>query len=222
MFAFSGLKVSMNVLTAVICASQPSFPDFGHISIIRMTSMVLLQAKASVSLTSHLRWAHGSYSKRFFSHTPGHLPDPSAGCFTNFVRFLVPPSQSLEHVDHFVQSLSSQSNSQAAILHALLSFCLPHGLPLYLIAILMSRTRCCTPPPHSAEHLLHPLHWSCLQSTGHGSLLQLLIAANGKHAAPPFGCVKTLLLNFCSPPAHFFVHSSGAHFETSQSWKNPV
>merc|ERR1719258_5173 len=55
---------------------------------------------------------------RFSDHAPGHFPSPSAFTFTNFWRFRVPPSQSLEHQDHFVHSLSSQSFSQLCALHA--------------------------------------------------------------------------------------------------------
>lgn len=141
------------------------------------------------------------YCNRRGPHMPGHLPAPSAGLLTNFCRFLVPPSQSLEHDVHFVHALNSQSFSHAKMLQALVSFLALHGLPLCFMATFTSRKRWVTPPPQFAEHLLQPVQESKTQSTGQGALLQLDIAARGKHFAPPFGCVSTLRISFCSPPA---------------------
>merc|ERR550537_1386691 len=169
--------------------------------------------------TGHLFMLQFLYCKRAGDHLLAHFPAPSGACFTNFWRLRVPPSQSLEHQDHLVHSVKSQSFSHALMLHAMDSDVEPQGLPPYFMARSTSRTRCWTPPPHSALHLLQPLQVATLQSTGQGCKLHFFIAAKGKHLAPPFGWATTLRVSFCSPPGrpfwkHFFVHSSGSHFET--------
>merc|ERR1719161_1913432 len=78
----------------------------------------LLLSQTSGASISQRFMLHALYSKRFSDHAPGHFPSPSAFTFTNFWRFRVPPSQSFEHQDHFVHSLSSQSFSQLCTLHA--------------------------------------------------------------------------------------------------------
>merc|ERR1719247_472499 len=153
------------------------------------------------------------YCNRFEDHLSAHLPSPTGSLVMNFERFLVPPSQSLEHAVHAVQSLSSQSFSHDWALQATVCEDSPHGLPPCFIALLTSRKRCDTPPPHSALHLLHPFQAPNLQSTGHGCWLQLFTASSGKHPAPPLGCVMTLRVNFCEPPPQEEEHSSGSHFE---------
>merc|ERR1719171_3291367 len=55
-----------------------------------------MKGKAAPAASSHLFMLHFLYCKRFKSQSPGHLPSPSAGVLTNFWRFWVPPSQSLE------------------------------------------------------------------------------------------------------------------------------
>merc|ERR1719498_1071448 len=108
---------------------------------------------------------HCLYSSRVLSHLSAHFPSPWAWTFTNFWRFMVPPSQSLEQSDQDVQGLNTQSASQAWSLHALLCDFSPHGFPPFLGATLTSRSRCITPPPHAAVHLLQPDHASSSQST---------------------------------------------------------
>mmetsp|Transcript_75964 Transcript_75964/g.120014 ORF Transcript_75964/g.120014 Transcript_75964/m.120014 type:complete len:255 (-) Transcript_75964:933-1697(-) len=217
----ASLKAPMNIFAALISAFQPVFPRLPLPSMSRMTSRVVLHAIGRVDCaTSHLCKAHSLYSNLLTDHSPGHFPCPSASTRINFWRLCVPPSQSLEQVLHAVQSVSSQSFSHAQPLQETVSDVVPQGWPPYFIATFTSRKRCLTPPPHGALHLLHPVHASNLQSTGHGWLLQLLIANSGKHFAPPSvpsGCTRTLRVSFCSPPSHDLVHSSGLHLLTSQS-----
>merc|ERR1719262_1250923 len=94
----------------------------------------------------HSNMLHVLNCSRFLDHALGHLPAPS-GCFcTNFWRFRVPPSQSLEQKDHLVHSVRSQSASHAWALQLLVSDVEPHGFPPYFIAFFTSRNRCWTPP----------------------------------------------------------------------------
>merc|ERR1719359_264953 len=90
--------------------------------------------------TLHRFMLHFLNCNRFVSHLPGHFPAPSGGELTNFTRLRVPPSQSFEHHDHFVHSLSSQSFSQLCPLHAIDSEVEPHGLPPYFIGVFTLRT----------------------------------------------------------------------------------
>merc|ERR1719310_278870 len=110
----------------------------------------------------------GLYCSLFGLHLLGHVPAPFGAFCTNFMRLRVPPSQSLEHQDHLVHSVRSQSFSHALTLQPRDCDVEPQGFPPYFIARSTSRTRCCTPPPHSALHLLQPLQVATLQSTGHG------------------------------------------------------
>merc|ERR1719453_161605 len=214
-------KASTKYCAALISACQPFLPKLPLPSIRSTTSTTLKQGIGlSTISTLHRCMPHCLYSRRSLAHLSGQVPAPWEGSLTNFWRFWVPPSQSLEQRDHLVHAPRTQSFSHACPLHALVSDVGPHGLPLYFIASFTSRRRCWTPPPHSALHLLQPLQTESLQSTGHGTMLQLLSAASGRHLAPPFGWVSTLRVNFCSPLPHFFVHSSGSHLDTSQSWKN--
>merc|ERR1719453_1127058 len=127
------------------------------------------------------------YCNLFGDHWPAHVPEPSAACFTIRMRFLVPPSQSLEQRLHLVHRCSTQFLEQAATWHAFVCEVSPHGFPSYRMGTFTSRTRCCTPPPHLAEHLLHPVQDLSLQSIGQGPRLHLRLATSGKHLAPgPF------------------------------------
>mmetsp|Transcript_4977 Transcript_4977/g.8087 ORF Transcript_4977/g.8087 Transcript_4977/m.8087 type:complete len:222 (-) Transcript_4977:199-864(-) len=181
-------KDPMKDFAAVISASQPSFPRLPLPSISKMISREALHAKGlAISGVEHLCILHCLYCNLFSDHSSAHSPAPSDSFVMNFNRFRVPPSQSFEQPDHFVQSDSSQSFSHAAMLQALLSEVFPHGLPPYFMATFTSRKRCVTPPPHWALHLLHPLHSFKEQSTGQGALLQLRMAAKGKHFEPPSG-----------------------------------
>merc|ERR1719409_1855067 len=111
---------------------------------------------------------HSSYSKRSLSQGPGHLPAPFGADLICFVLFLVPPSQSLEQCDQAPHSPRVQSASHASVLHGIVLDVSPQGVPPKAIAVVTSRRRCFTPPPHSALHLLQPLHASNLQSMGQG------------------------------------------------------
>merc|ERR1719359_377817 len=107
-------KASTNRLAAAISAPQPFLPKLPLPSRRRTTSRDLLQANGRSSKgVWHRTMLHFLYCKRLVDHAPAHLPAPSGSCLMNFCLFLVPPSQSLEHLDHFVHALSSQSFSQA-------------------------------------------------------------------------------------------------------------
>merc|ERR1719310_756153 len=103
-----------NSCAILISATHPFLPRLPLPSRSKTTSRVLLQANGAgseplESSTTQRFMLHCLYCKRLESHLSGHLPAPSAGVLTNLTRFLVPPSQSLEHPDHLVHPLSSQS-----------------------------------------------------------------------------------------------------------------
>merc|ERR1719443_681591 len=104
--------------------------------------------------TLHLWVAQASYCNLDGSHLSAHFPEPSAGVLTMRSLLLVPPSQSLEQLVHFVQGWSSQSFSQASTLHCFDCPVLPHCLPPCAAGVFTSRTRLAMPPPHLEEHLL--------------------------------------------------------------------
>merc|ERR1719247_1890666 len=83
-------------------------------SIRKTMSRVSLHCITSIPAgTSQRFMLHFLYCRRLLLHLSGHFPSPS-GCFcTNLTRLRVPPSQSLEHHDHFVHSVRSQSASHA-------------------------------------------------------------------------------------------------------------
>merc|ERR1719313_1201036 len=124
---------------------------------------------------------HFLYSKRSLSQGPGHLPAPLGADLMCFVLFLLPPSQSLEQCDHGPHSVRVQSASHAWVLHGIVLDVSPQGVPPKAIAVVTSRRRCFKPPPHSALHLLQPLHASNLQSIGQGCRLHFAIAVKGNH-----------------------------------------
>merc|ERR1719261_420444 len=104
----------MKDLAACISASHPFDLRLPLPSSRRIMSSVLLQVITSdPTRTLHLFILHCLYCNRFKDHLSAHLPSPSGAFLIYFWRFLVPPSQSLEHADHFVHWLSSQSFSQA-------------------------------------------------------------------------------------------------------------
>merc|ERR1719265_750819 len=85
----------------------------------------------SKSGTAHLHCAQASYCIREGSHLSAQEPEPWAGSLTSRCRFLEPPSQSLEHVVHFVHGCKTQSFSQASTLHCFDCPVSPHCLPPY-------------------------------------------------------------------------------------------
>merc|ERR1712232_378565 len=104
----------MKSFAAATVASQPLCSRLPLPSKSKRTSSVLLQLSGNFgSGTGHRFILQFLYCKRFKDHSPAHFPSPSASASMNFWRFLVPPSQSLEQEDHFVQAESSQSFSHA-------------------------------------------------------------------------------------------------------------
>merc|ERR1740130_1611457 len=211
-------KAATNASAAFFEAIQPFLPSEPLPSMRRTTSNLALQVRVlAFGASLHLWRLQSAYARRPpfpVSHMPGQVPDPVACFLTNFCRFRVPESQSLEQRPQAPQSLSSQSDSQDCTLHAFVSDVSPHGLPLFFMWRWTSRNRCMTPPPHSALHLLQPAHASSLQSTGHGMSWQLFICARGKHFAPPWGCVATDRVSFCTPPPHGLEHSCASQADT--------
>merc|ERR1719265_115464 len=175
-------NASTKYSAALISAFQPDCPRLPLPSRRKTTSSSFLHFNEGQRML-----LHGLYCNRSFDHAPGHLPCPSGDFMMCFVRLRVPPSQSLEHQVHLLHSLNSQSDSHDWPLQDRVCDVWPHGFPPYAMALRTSRKRCCTPPPHSALHLLQPVQADTLQSTGHGWRLHFLIAAKGKHFAPPSG-----------------------------------
>mmetsp|Transcript_36489 Transcript_36489/g.113753 ORF Transcript_36489/g.113753 Transcript_36489/m.113753 type:complete len:201 (+) Transcript_36489:1166-1768(+) len=78
-----------------------------------------------------------------------------------------------------------------------------------------------TPPPHSAEQALQPLHPESWQSTGQGCSWQLCICLRGGHLLPPPAAGR--MTGRCSswmPPPQLAEQSRDSQSPTVQSWKN--
>merc|ERR1719272_1442565 len=158
------LKASTNIIAALISAAQPVFPKLPLPSMRRTISNVALHGMGrSRLLVMHRCMLHFLYCKRWSDHLSAHVPAPVATSATNFSRFLVPPSQSLEQTPRLVQEASTQSFSHASLLQAFVSDVSPQGFPPYFMAIFTSLRRWLTPPPQSALHLLQPLQVDNLQ-----------------------------------------------------------
>merc|ERR1719454_1633305 len=112
-------KASTNIDAILISAFQPFLPKLPLPSSRTITSRELLHGIVTFGAVGHPIMLQFLYSKRAGAHLSGHVPSPSGGAFTPFVRFWVPPSQSLEHLLHAVHSWSSQSFSHAKVLHDL-------------------------------------------------------------------------------------------------------
>merc|ERR1719360_362802 len=148
----------------------------------------------------------------------GQTPVPRAGSSTSLVRRKVPESHAFEHVDHTLQSESSQSSSHDAMPQACSSSVLSHGVPLCWASTRIFLLRSITPPPHSALHEDHPLQSLKTQSTGHAAMLQLTSSFKGGHFTPiPMGCTTTLRDLIMVPPPHDTEQSSICQSVTSQS-----
>merc|ERR1719183_1438389 len=96
----------------------------------------------------------------------------------------LPTSHSFEQFDQGDQSERTQSLSQAWVLQASLSLVAPHGSPPCWGWRITPRTRCFTPPPHSALHPLQAVQSSRVQSIGQVKSLQDLDAISGGHFIP--------------------------------------
>mmetsp|Transcript_25237 Transcript_25237/g.79599 ORF Transcript_25237/g.79599 Transcript_25237/m.79599 type:complete len:568 (-) Transcript_25237:953-2656(-) len=162
-----------------------------------------------------LRWSRSRLSAAW------HLPRPVAGSSTCLCLASFPVLHSLEQEDHPDQSPSTQSLSQACMPHGMTSVMAPQGSPSYLAWTLTMRVRSLTPPPHSAEHALKPLHADSSQSTGQVcSLQERSIVSGGQATPPPLAGTTTPRLSCWTPPPQLLEQSSGCQSVTWQSWKN--
>jgi len=98
---------------------------------------------------------HGSWSCSVGHSTPPH----DAGVMTARERDLKPARVPLvhgsEHVENEDHAPNSQFTAQQWVLHACCFVSPGHSKPPKRGAVVTTRTACCRPPPHGAEHEPH-------------------------------------------------------------------
>mmetsp|Transcript_36488 Transcript_36488/g.113747 ORF Transcript_36488/g.113747 Transcript_36488/m.113747 type:complete len:348 (+) Transcript_36488:645-1688(+) len=210
-----------NFLANALVALHPDEPTLPLPSSSSTTSIFVLHSSGLTGSRMQACSLQGSLMSLAASLLRGHLPRPTAGVATALRFVLLPASHCLEQMDHSVHGAKSQSLSQACMLQETVSEVSPQGLPSYRGCTRTFRARSMTPPPHSAEQALQPLHSSSLQSTGQGCSWQLCICFRGGHALPP--PVAGMMTERCSswtPPPQVREHSVSSQSPTVQSWKN--
>mmetsp|Transcript_5251 Transcript_5251/g.15144 ORF Transcript_5251/g.15144 Transcript_5251/m.15144 type:complete len:262 (-) Transcript_5251:1363-2148(-) len=219
------LPSPMRASTTIEAARRMRFQSAALMALLPSTR----SATSTLDLHLEMRWFFGRSQAgnwhilkfaRSWLCGPGQLPVPTANSRTFRVRCCVPLPQVALQADHSVHLLNLQSWLQACALHSCASVTLPQGWPPCSAFWSTFRIRSLMPPPHSAEHSLHPLQTPTLQSTGHFSAPQFCINFSGGQPAPRTGGEITVRVSSRRPPPPQGTEQTpSAQAETWQSWK---
>jgi hypothetical protein len=100
------------------------------------------------------------------------------------LRAWVPDEQFLVQLVQGAKTLTLQSTGQGWAMQLSDSSRAGHLIPLYRSATRTLRPRLRVPPPHDTVHKDQGSHLFTWQSTGHNSLLQVLVSCTGGHDKP--------------------------------------
>lgn len=97
------------------------------------------------------------------------------------VRVCVPAPQVTEHADHGAHADCTQSSGHACALQFCSSVSIGQNWPPNEAGVVTVRERSSVPPPQDFEHGPNAVHADTTQSTGHGSVLHVLVSERNGH-----------------------------------------